>query len=405
MLSLRRRIGPVVAVLLGAPISAELIQAYLGSTGDALKIAVAAVFLAPLYGGAVLLIRELAVRTGRGWGCRLLLGAAFGTAMTGLIDLSLFGAERPDIAYWADYRAPTEIDALGLSAAPALVWVSGHVVMSVGVPLALLEGATPGHRGRPLLGRIGIPVLIALWAAVAAAVFTDGQRIYGYTPSPGQAGGVLAVVALLVFAALTRLGNPVPPTRGIAGIRTSALLAGGFVFKVALDVIPATWLGLALTTALLASAAALIGWLARHRAWGPGEIAAVAAGILLAAAALGFTNPVPDAASPTAKYLQNAVLLAACIILVTRVLRRGRRGGKQAESRDGPRQPQLLYPMRTDAAYSRPASLARAIRAGSWRGHHVRLGPWLGQSRQHPEFGGSSSPPTLSDHLDAGRAR
>src|SRR5699024_11865814 len=69
----------------------------------------------PLYGGAVLLIRELAVRCGLGWTGTLLLAAAFGLAMPGLVDLAMFGEDRSDVAYWADMREPTLIEPIGVS--------------------------------------------------------------------------------------------------------------------------------------------------------------------------------------------------------------------------------------------------------------------------------------------------
>src|SRR6185295_20013559 len=66
------RIVGVIALLLAAPVFAELLQSYLPNTDAALDVLLAVVFLAPLYGGAALLIREVALRTGRGWRDRLL---------------------------------------------------------------------------------------------------------------------------------------------------------------------------------------------------------------------------------------------------------------------------------------------------------------------------------------------
>jgi len=79
-----------VGVVLLAPVFAELIQAYLGDLGGVFGLLFFVVFLAPLYGGAVLLIREVTVRTGRGWPSRLLLATAFGVAMPTLVDVSLW---------------------------------------------------------------------------------------------------------------------------------------------------------------------------------------------------------------------------------------------------------------------------------------------------------------------------
>jgi len=62
----RTRFVGVVCLLFGAPVFAELIQSYLDITGELGGTLFLIVFLAPLYGGAALLIREVAVRTGPG---------------------------------------------------------------------------------------------------------------------------------------------------------------------------------------------------------------------------------------------------------------------------------------------------------------------------------------------------
>lgn len=63
--SRRRTHLATAGVLVGAPITAEYLQAYLTSTGDLIELAFGLVIFAPLYGGAALVIREVAVRTGR----------------------------------------------------------------------------------------------------------------------------------------------------------------------------------------------------------------------------------------------------------------------------------------------------------------------------------------------------
>ncbi|MFT3873259.1 MAG: hypothetical protein QM714_11540 [Nocardioides sp.] len=67
-----RAVGIVTTMLL-APVTAELLQAYLGDLGGPVGLVFVVPFFAPLYGGAALLIREVSVRTGRGWPGRLLM--------------------------------------------------------------------------------------------------------------------------------------------------------------------------------------------------------------------------------------------------------------------------------------------------------------------------------------------
>lgn len=325
MLPLRRRLLPIVALLIGAPVSAEFLQAYLSTTGELLSLVGGVIFFAPLYGGAALLIREAAVRTRRGWRGRLLLGAAFGVAMTGVIDLSLFGQSRADIPYWQQLRAPTAISALGLSVAPALTWVAGHVVMSTGAPMALLEALAPSHRGRPLLGRLGLPVVSLGWLAVAVAVFLDGRRTYGYLPTWWQAGLVLLVVAGLIAAALRPLGRPVGavvPAEEARRVPLPVVLAIGVGGKLCLDLIPPTWLGVVLDLFLFAGAIVLITWLARHREWGAREVGLLGASVMLAGAVLGLSTPTPDGGSTVGKYVQSGLFIVIALVLTAAVPRR-----------------------------------------------------------------------------------
>jgi hypothetical protein len=323
MLPLRRRLVPILAVLLGAPVSAEFLQAYLSTTGDVVALVAGVIFFAPLYGGAALLIREVAVRTGRGWSCRLLLAAAFGTAMTGVIDLSLFGQNRADIPYWRALREPTEIDALGLSVAPALTWIAGHVVMSVGAPLAMLEALAPSQRGRPLLGRVGIPLCALGWLGTAVLVFVDGRRTYGYVPSVGQLGLVGVVIATLVVLALGPLGRPVPQRAGTAEpVPLPVVVLVGLVGKACLDLIPPTWLGVGLELLLFLSMIVAVSWLACQRRWGAREIGLLGGSAVLAGAVLGLTTPTPVGASAVGKYVQSGVLIVIALALVVRILSR-----------------------------------------------------------------------------------
>lgn len=206
----RSRLLAVLAIFLGAPICAEYLQAYLTTTGDLAGMVIGLLFLAPLYGGAALLIRDLAIRTGRGWTGVLVLAAAFGLAMTGMIDLSMFGQHRSDVTYWDQLRQPTTIAGFGLSVFPTISWVLGHVMMSVGTPLALHHALAPTHRDRPLLGPVATVVVALLWLADALFVHVDGRTIYGYELSAPQAIGVLAGVVLLVILALSPVGRPVP---------------------------------------------------------------------------------------------------------------------------------------------------------------------------------------------------
>lgn len=336
MLPLQRRLLPIVAVLLGAPITAEMLQAYLPLTGQLVQSLIAMVFLAPLYGGAALLIREVTVRSGRGWTCTLLLAAAFGLAMQGLIDLAMGGHENPAIPYWSSLRDPTLISGLGVSVFPTLAWTTGHIMMSVGAPLALLNALAPAHRGKPLLGRLGMSAVLLAGTVIGIQVHIDGRRTFDYIPSFGQVAGVLAVIIVIVGLALSPLGKATRQTRGseqaTAGIGSptprgrsvpaALVVTAGATSKVAIDLVPPTWLGVAILVAILTAMSLALRWCSRTRRWGAREVGLLGAGVIIGAILIGLLSPLPAGVTPAVKIMQGMVLLGAAVAAMCLVLRR-----------------------------------------------------------------------------------
>lgn len=311
MLPLQRRIGPILGLLLGAPVCAEYLQVYLPSSGDARRMLTQLLILGPLYGGSALLIREAALRRRLGWRGRLGLATAFGLAMTAIVDLSLWTPHRPDVPYWDDLMAGTRIDALGVSLGPLVSWVSGHVLFSVGVPLALLDALAPRHRNRPLLGRWGLVVVAAL--AVAAAALIHGDTRAGDTlPGPGQAAAVFAVLAALVAVVLAALRPTRPGTEAPGRTRPwppAALVVVGFVAAVASGLVGFGWGSVAFAVVTLGAAAIGIRHWSRRPGWGIRHATALATGALLARCGTGFLAPVPPGVEPAAALTQSLVLL------------------------------------------------------------------------------------------------
>lgn len=336
MLPLRRRLLPIVTVLLGAPITAEMLQAYLPLTGQLAQSMIAMVFLAPLYGGAALLIREVTVRSGQGWTCTLLLAAAFGLAMQGLIDLAMGGQENPAIPYWSSLRDPTLISGLGVSVFPTLAWTTGHIMMSVGAPLALLHALAPAHRGKPLLGRLGMSAVLLAGTVIGIQVHIDGRRIFDYVPSLGQVAGVLAVITVIVGLALSPLGKTTrqvrrseqvtaelrsPASRG-RSVPAVPVVTAGAAAKVVIDLLPPTWLGVAIFVAVLASMSFALRWCSRTRRWEAREVGLLGVGVIIGAILIGLLSPLPAGVTPTVKTMQGMVLLGAAVATMALVLRR-----------------------------------------------------------------------------------
>lgn len=315
MKRLRTRIVPVLGIAVGAPVCAEYLQAYLPTTGELWSQLSGLLVLGPLYGGAALLIREVAVRTGHGWTGILLLATAFGLLMTGTVDLSLWLEDDPAVPYWRELRSSTLLQPLGLAVYPLLSWVSGHVIYSIAAPLAILDALAPGHRGRPLLGKVGITVVAALALTAAALIHLDQRQKFDLSPTTPQIGAVIVAALILALLALSPLGRPVlrrhtgdAPTRW-------AVAVVGLLVGLTLDLLPTTWVWTITYAALLAAVAAVVHRLATLTGWGLAQITALATGALTARVLIGFLAPRPPGVSLGVKLLQSGTLLLLVIAL------------------------------------------------------------------------------------------
>lgn len=324
MLPFRRRWPAILFVLIAAPICAEFLQMYLPNSGEIVFVLIAVAFFAPLYGGAALVIREIALRRGMGWTGILLLAAAFGILMAGIIDLALFAEHRADVEYWSEMRESTLLAPLSISAYPTVSWVMGHVFMSIGAPLALVAALAPRHQDRPLISKWGITVIGVLFLLSATVIRLDAVDMYGYQPTITQTIVVAAVVLALVGMALSHLGRPLIAT-GEKPSRGWLLVLSGAVGMLLFDATPWTWGGLVFMVVLLVAMAGSTRRLAATRSWSIYDIAAIAAGALVGRTLIGFLAPPIEGMSTAVKFLQSSVLLAGVLVVVWIVLRQRQR--------------------------------------------------------------------------------
>jgi hypothetical protein len=147
---------------------------------------------AALYTPGALLIREAAVRWGKGWGSILLLGGAYGILEEGLTVHTFFETSGNPVGILGAYGHLWGVNwfwALGLSAF--------HAVYSIALPILLLGLVYPETKGRSIVGTRGL--------VVAASVLLADVLLLGVIvpsrPSALLAGLFLAIIGLLVWLA------------------------------------------------------------------------------------------------------------------------------------------------------------------------------------------------------------
>ena len=181
------RFAPAISLFLLGPLVAEYLLGSLPMSMITILPVIAA-----MYGSAALVIREVARRTGRGWGTIALLGLAYGLIEEGLVDQSLFN---PDYLHLRllDYGY---LPALG-TGLPWLIYVlTIHVVWSICVPIGLVETLFPARRTQAWLGPIGLAGFSILFLAGSAAIAGFTYKSAPFMASPGQLiGAAVAVVA------------------------------------------------------------------------------------------------------------------------------------------------------------------------------------------------------------------
>ncbi|MFG6196785.1 hypothetical protein [Nonomuraea sp. JJY05] len=226
--------------------------------------------LAPTYGGAAVVIREVARRKGLGWPGIVLMALAYGVFEEGIMTMSLFNPN------YAGQRLldPGYVSALGIGVPWTLFVLALHTVWSVSVPIAVMEELAGERRTTPWLGRAGLGVAAALAVLGAASTTLFSYQNGHFLASVPQLVSIVVIVVLLVVAAF-RLPRPgrsagrAPSPWLVFG----AALAAGLVFELqtVIQGLP-VWLTIAALVAAEAGIAwpvltwsAREGWDGRHR--------------------------------------------------------------------------------------------------------------------------------------------
>jgi hypothetical protein len=182
---------PLWALVLLSPVIAEMLS---GSSPPIEWLnPVAPLFLVWLYGSGVLVMRETAVRWKSGWPSILLLGAAYGIIEEGLAVKSFFDPAWMDLGTLGWYGRWLDVNWIWA------VWLTiYHAVISVAVPIFLVDWIWPRVRGQPLTSRRGYITAITLLAGATIAIYL---LLTPYRPSELHLLGAAAAIAFLVWAA------------------------------------------------------------------------------------------------------------------------------------------------------------------------------------------------------------
>ncbi|KQW42592.1 hypothetical protein ASC77_23255 [Nocardioides sp. Root1257] len=316
---------PALGLFVLAPACAEYLWGYDDSTGHPGTLVGNLIVFSPLYGAPALLIRELARRRGLGWPGILLLAAAFGVVQAAIVDQSMWSTGYRDIPYWEDMSVPTYLAPIGLSLYLALSFVGGHVILSIGSPIALVESLTPRRRHERWLGPVVLWVVAFLYAAACALVMKDAYDTGEASATWGQlVGSSVGAVGLVVAAHV--VGRR--PAMIVPGTVPRPLLVGAAAYAAMVGwvAIPPTRIGTALV-ALLALGTVVVVWRWSHRGdWRQSHVVALAGGAVVAAGCFAFlTTPIGEV-SDAEKYGHNVTLLALMVALSLGAALRARPG-------------------------------------------------------------------------------
>jgi hypothetical protein len=302
-----RRVVPAIVLFVLSPLVAEYLL------GDFTLTALGSLlFLAPMYGGGAVLIREVARRTGRGWPAIALLALAYGVLEEGIVTQSLFNPDYAD-SHLLDRGF---VPALGIAVPWTLYVLALHTVWSISVPAAIVEEFTD-RRTAPWLRTPGL-ILVSVIFVLGAAAVTAGSYADGHFRAAGPQLATVAVVIVALIVAAFAVPRQLPRAPGTAPAPWAVLLvtlAGGSLFIVCLRWNPV----LSAVTMLAVFAgvgAAMLIW-SRRDGWDGTHRLAAAGGGLLTYAWHAFTTAPLDGAGPISTPVSHVVLaLAAVAVLV-----------------------------------------------------------------------------------------
>lgn len=217
---------PLLALILLSPVIAEMLS------GSAPPVEwlfpTTPLLLIWLYGSGVLVMRETAVRWNLGWAGILVLGAAYGIIEEGLAVKSFFDPGWMDLGTLAWYGRWLDTNWVWV------IWLTTyHAIISIAVPIFLVDAIWPATRGKRLTSERGYTLAVGTLAAATVFMFLF---LTPYVPSgvhvlgAGLAVGVLAWFAKKHADRLwLRLPSGMPPRPALYVVAGFAFFGGSFL--------------------------------------------------------------------------------------------------------------------------------------------------------------------------------
>jgi hypothetical protein len=316
---MKRRFWFAISLFFLAPLVAEFL---LGN--QAITNLGGLFLLAPIYGGSAVLIREITRRTGRGWPTMIILGAAFGLFLEGIIDQMIFN---PAYLRLDTFEGLTPIPGLHISASLLQASLTLHTIWSICVPIALVE-ALDKQSGKPWLKAPGLVVTALILLAGSVVSFYYQSQEFHFVASASQfIWTSLAILALTVasFTVRKRLPRSDKAAPSPVAVGVTALLLSS-IYWLESTFLPenstAQWLSVCWWFILVGlSIWLLIRWSRCHN-WSSEHRLALAGGALVTYTWVGFVNGQYLEVSRTTALLGNVVFAISALLLLAVVIRR-----------------------------------------------------------------------------------
>ncbi|MFC7391442.1 hypothetical protein [Scopulibacillus cellulosilyticus] len=308
-----RRIAPAVGLFFLSPLVAEFL---LGNIS--ISAIFSLLFLAPMYGGGAILIREITRRTNRRWVTMILLGLAYGVLEEGLITQSLFN---PSYAN-ENLLSIAHIPVLGIGAWWTLFVLTLHTVWSTSIPIVLTESLVPRRRTAPWLGKIGLGVTIVLFILGAIGNFYGSYAQSRFlADAPQLIGTMIAIIVLVVIAFCIKKRSRrnvkgTAPNQWLVGLSSFVASSLFMVFRDHGWVTVGFWIVLYIIMIILCTR-----W-SRSEGWGLSHQVALAGGALLTYAWHGFPEVPVIGAKGTVDLIGNIIFAIGAIVLLILTLNR-----------------------------------------------------------------------------------